>query len=60
VSEAPYTAHVQPGVAQLSAADWDALTDGANPFVSHAFLSALEDRIAWAMAPVATRAHHDP
>ncbi|MBU6269410.1 MAG: GNAT family N-acetyltransferase [Sphingomonadales bacterium] len=31
------------GVAALPAAEWDALADGSNPFVSHAFLSALED-----------------
>ncbi len=31
------------GVSALSQAQWDALTDGGNPFVSHAFLSALED-----------------
>ena len=30
-------------VAALPAAEWDALTDGANPFTSHAFLAALED-----------------
>ncbi|TCJ39878.1 GNAT family N-acetyltransferase [Parafrankia sp. BMG5.11] len=30
-------------VGELPAAQWDALTDGGNPFMSHAFLSALED-----------------
>jgi predicted N-acyltransferase len=30
-------------VGEQSDAAWDGLTDGANPFVSHAFLSALED-----------------
>ena len=30
-------------VAAQSAAAWDALTDDGNPFVSHTFLSALED-----------------
>jgi predicted N-acyltransferase len=30
-------------VGEQSAAAWDGLTDRANPFVSHAFLSALED-----------------
>lgn len=30
------------GVAGLDAAAWDALHDGANPFVGHAFLSLLE------------------
>lgn len=35
-------AQVAPGVAALRVDQWDALTDG-NPFVSHAFLSTLED-----------------
>lgn len=30
-------------VGEFGAAAWDALTDGGNPFVSHAFLTALED-----------------
>jgi predicted N-acyltransferase len=30
-------------VSELPADQWDALTNGDNPFVSHAFLSALED-----------------
>jgi len=30
-------------VGAFAASEWDALTDGANPFVSHAFLTALED-----------------
>jgi len=30
-------------VGELPAAEWEALTSGENPFVSHAFLSALED-----------------
>lgn len=37
------TIRVAPGVAPLSATEWDGLTDSANPFVSHAFLSSLED-----------------
>jgi len=37
------TIRLAPGVAPLSADEWDALTGGANPFVSHAFLSSLED-----------------
>ena len=38
---------------ELPAADWDALHDGGNPFVSHAFLSGLErhhcvrERLGW-------------
>ena len=30
-------------IAEIPAADWDACTGDGNPFVSHAFLSALED-----------------
>jgi len=30
-------------LADIPAADWDALHDGTNPFVSHAFLSGLEE-----------------
>ena len=30
-------------VAAIPAADWDACAGGDNPFVSHAFLAALED-----------------
>ena len=37
------TAQVRDGISGLPADQWDALTDGDNPFVSHAFLSALED-----------------
>jgi len=40
---APLVAEVRTSVAALPADEWDALTDGDNPFVSHAFLSALED-----------------
>jgi predicted N-acyltransferase len=45
-------------VGAQSAAAWDGLTDGGNPFVSHAFLSALEDsgslggRSGWQPAPL--------
>ncbi|HET6609257.1 MAG TPA: GNAT family N-acetyltransferase [Rhodopila sp.] len=30
-------------IAEIGAADWDACAGGGNPFVNHAFLSALED-----------------
>ena len=45
-------------VAEQSAAEWDGLTDVRNPFVSHAFLSALElsgsvgGRSGWQPAPL--------
>ena len=36
------TARIAPGVAAIPAADWDSCAGDANPFVSHAFLTALE------------------
>jgi len=40
---------------EVAAADWDALHDGRNPFISHAFLSGLERhgclRAHWGWAP---------
>ncbi|WP_374414175.1 GNAT family N-acetyltransferase [Novosphingobium colocasiae] len=42
MSEGAFTARVAHGVGELPAQQWDALTDGGNPFVSHAFLTALE------------------
>ena len=45
-------------VGEQGADAWDALTDGGNPFVSHAFLSAMEDsgsvggRSGWQPAPL--------
>src|SRR3569623_1233467 len=36
------TARFHPAIAELPAATWDALRTSANPFVSHAFLHALE------------------
>ena len=35
-------ARIADGVADIAAADWDACAGDGNPFVSHAFLSALE------------------
>lgn len=58
MSEQAITARIVSGVADLPAAEWDALTDGANPFVSHAFLSAMEDsgsvggRSGWSPVPI--------
>jgi predicted N-acyltransferase len=52
---------VAASVGEQSAAAWDGLTDGANPFVSHAFLSALEDsgsvggHSGWQPAPLLIR-----
>ncbi len=38
-----FTARVLAGVGEAPAAAWDACAGGDNPFVSHAFLKALED-----------------
>ena len=42
-SETPVTLKIISRVSEVSAADWDACAGPDNPFVSHAFLSALED-----------------
>lgn len=55
------TVAIAPGVGSFGAGEWDALTDGGNPFVSHAFLTALEDsgsvggRSGWDPVPLAIR-----
>lgn len=38
----PISARIAEGVASIPAAHWDACAGGENPFLSHAFLSALE------------------
>jgi predicted N-acyltransferase len=40
---APVTASAIPSLKAVKAADWDACAGTENPFVSHAFLSAMED-----------------
>lgn len=58
MSEGGFSARVLGGVGELDAAQWDALTDGGNPFVSHAFLAALETsrsvgaRSGWTPLPI--------
>ena len=55
--ESEVLARVAPGIAVLDAGAWDALA-GGDPFLSHAFLSALEDSgsvgpgTGWSPAPV--------
>ncbi|MBC7801625.1 MAG: N-acetyltransferase, partial [Gemmatimonadaceae bacterium] len=39
----PLTLTLHPHVAEIPAAEWDACAGPGNPFVAHAFLSALED-----------------
>src|SRR5687768_5400632 len=43
MAEADLTVRVAPSVGALPADEWDALAGAHNPFVSHAFLTALED-----------------
>jgi uncharacterized protein len=51
-------ARIHPGVAAIAASDWDRMAGGDNPFVSHAFLSLLEDsgsvgeRSGWTPLPI--------
>ena len=54
----PLTARVFGSVGSIDAARWDALAGADNPFVSHAFLTALEDSgsvgpgTGWSPAPI--------
>ncbi len=55
------TAQIAEGVSAFDVAQWDALNISANPFVSHAFLSALEESgsvgpgTGWSPAPIILR-----
>ena len=52
------TARLADGVRSIAAAEWDACAGSGNPFVSHAFLSALEEsgsvggRSGWQSIPI--------
>ncbi len=58
----PLAARVHSSVGSIDAAQWDALAGSGNPFVSHAFLTALEDSgsvgpgTGWAPAPISIEA----
>ena len=58
MAEADLTVRVAPAVGALPAAQWDALAGPGNPFMAHAFLSALEDSgsvgpgTGWSPAPL--------
>ena len=43
MSRNDFTVRLETSVSDIPQDQWDALTDGGNPFVGHAFLSALED-----------------
>jgi len=57
-----FAAHLRDGVAAFDAAAWDACAGTGNPFVSHAFLSILEEsgsataRTGWQPLPIAVEA----
>jgi uncharacterized protein len=54
-------AEITPGVSALDSAEWDALNASVNPFVSYAFLAALEESgsvgkgTGWSPAPIVIR-----
>lgn len=58
MADADLTVRIAPSVGSLPAAEWDALAGPGNPFVSHAFLAALEDSASvgpgtgWTPAPL--------
>ncbi|MCJ2188903.1 GNAT family N-acetyltransferase [Novosphingobium beihaiensis] len=58
MSEGAFTAKVHGAIGELPSAQWDALTAGRNPFVSHAFLAAMEEsgsvggRSGWTPVPI--------
>lgn len=58
MSDGAFTARIHGSVGELPAAEWDALTGGGNPFVSHAFLAAMEasgsvgGRSGWTPVPI--------
>ncbi|UIP07113.1 GNAT family N-acetyltransferase [Erythrobacter sp. SDW2] len=58
MSDAAFTARILGGVGEVEAAHWDALGGADNPFMSHAFLTAMEDSgsvgpgTGWQAAPI--------
>jgi predicted N-acyltransferase len=60
----PITARIAGGVVDLPADQWDALSDGGNPFMRHAFLAALErsgsvgGRSGWIPVPLTIEDEH--
>jgi predicted N-acyltransferase len=59
MADSDLVARVAPAVGAIPAEQWDRLAGSANPFVSHAFLTALEDSgsvgpgSGWTPAPIA-------
>jgi uncharacterized protein len=58
MAEGDLTVRIAPSIGALQAEEWDALAGPGNPFVSHAFLTALEDSgsvgpgTGWTPAPI--------
>ncbi|WP_435418930.1 GNAT family N-acetyltransferase [Parerythrobacter aurantius] len=58
MSETSFTARILGGLADIPAEQWDALGGADNPFMSHGFLSAMEDSgsvgpgTGWQAAPI--------
>ena len=58
MADADLTVRLAPSVGSLPAAEWDALAGACNPYMSHAFLTALEDSASvgpgtgWSPAPL--------
>src|SRR5690606_36367243 len=58
MAEGDLTARIVSSVGSLPAAEWDALAGPGNPFMTHAFLAALEDSgsvgpgTGWSPAPL--------
>lgn len=65
MSERELTVRLAPGVRHFDADQWNALGGNRNPFVSHEFLTALEDSgsvgagTGWDPAPIAITDEHD-
>ncbi|MBX3560685.1 MAG: N-acetyltransferase [Sphingomonas sp.] len=59
MSDEPVVARIAPGVARFAAEDWDRCAGTEDPFLSHAFLAALEEsgsataETGWQPVPVA-------
>lgn len=58
MTSSDWTVRLYPAVGKIDGASWDALVGGANPFMAHGFLTALEDSgsvgpgTGWAPAPL--------
>ena len=58
MADETFSARILPSVGSVAAAEWDTLAGGRNPFVSNAFLTALEDSgsvgpgTGWTPAPI--------